>query len=600
MPEVPRVLLSERRLPSQRRRLFVALLVLLVLAVIAGDWFLSSRLTREVVERTTADLMVRSALVDDALRQPLKPLARVDGETSASPLDVKKLDEAVTEAARHSAARVTVVAAGGAVLADSEVPLADVASLPSHAERIEIKTAAAIGVGTTIRRSPTLQTPMVYVARRVDRPGHDPVVVRVAVPLSALEGVAEESRRRLIFALCGAALLAFLLASLSAEVTASPLEGALQDLDASLSHSVEEVREQRDRVNGILEAMDEGVLLLDERGEILLMNPALRAMLSSTTNGRAKRDDRGAIAPFAEILAEAKGAEKSLVRELTLAGPQRRQLLVRATARVEPSSVLLVVVDVSERRRLEAVRRDFVTNASHELRTPISSIVSAAETLQGGALDDHTMAVRFTDIILRNADRMRRLVDDLLELSRVESRVVPMVCEPGDVVEFIAHVADLFRARAEARGIAVVIEGASAGDSSTVTSAAPIASFDERALEGVLSNLLDNAIKYCPSGAQVRVACQAQPADGTVRVSITDDGGGIPAEHLPRIFERFYRIDRGRARDVGGTGLGLAIVKHQVEAMGGAVKVESVVGEGTTFSFTLPLADAHVSPSKRP
>jgi two-component system, OmpR family, phosphate regulon sensor histidine kinase PhoR len=587
---------NERRLPSQRRRLFVALLVLLVLGVIAGDWFLSARLTREVVERTTADLLVRSALVDDALRQPLTPPALVEGVAGASAIDVKKLDEAVGEAARHSGARVTVVAASGAVLADSEVPLAEVAALPSHAERTEIKTAAALGVGTTIRRSPTLQTPMVYVARRVDRPGQAPVVVRVAVLLSALEGVAEESRRRLIFALCGAALLAFLLASLSAEVTASPLEGALQDLDASLSHSVEEVREQRDRVNGILEAMDEGVLLLDESGEILLMNPALRAMLSTATNARAKRDDRGLITPFAAILEEAKAAEKSLVRELTLAGPQRRQLLVRATARVEPASVLLVVVDVSERRRLEAVRRDFVTNASHELRTPISSIVSAAETLQGGALDDRTMAVRFTDIILRNADRMRRLVDDLLELSRVESRVVPMVCEPGDVVEFIAHVADLFRARAEARGIAVVIAGLSADGATTPP---VIASFDERALEGVLSNLLDNAIKYCPSGAEVRVACQTHPTEGTVLVSITDDGGGIPAEHLPRIFERFYRIDRGRARDVGGTGLGLAIVKHQVEAMGGAVKVESVVGEGTTFSFTLPLADVPVAPSKR-
>lgn len=586
----------ERRPTRSRRRLFAALVLLLGIAVVGGDWLLSSRLTNELIARTTDDLTVRSALVADALRRPLASPASVGGVDEPGPYDVKKLDESVTDAARHGACRVTVVDATGAVLADSEVPLLQVASLPSHADRSEIKTAAALGVGSIIRRSPTLRTPMLYVARRVDRPGASPVVVRVAVPLAALEEIAEESRRRLIVALFAAALLALLLASLSAEVTASPLEGALDDLDASLLSSVEEVREQRDRVNGILEAMEEGVLLLDEHGAILLMNPALRSMIEAGLEPDERRDDQGLVAPLAAIVAEAKQAEGPIVRELTLPGAQRPRLLVRATPRLEPSGVLLVVVDVSERRRLEAVRRDFVTNASHELRTPISSIVSAAETLQGGALGDRVTAARFTDIILRNADRLRRLVDDLLELSRAESRVVPMSCEPGDVRASIAHVVELFRARAEARGIVLVVDEPPTkkeeGQEARTTPAPVIASFDGLALEGVLSNLLDNAIKYCPGGAHVRVSCRPERERGVVQVAVADDGGGIPKEHLPRIFERFYRVDRGRARDVGGTGLGLSIVKHLVEAMGGAVRVESVVGQGTTLSFTLPLDDA--------
>ena len=201
--------------------------------------------------------------------------------------------------------------------------------------------------------------------------------------------------------------------------------------------------------------------------------------------------------------------------------------------------------------------------------------------MQGGALQDAAAGARFTEIILRNADRLRRIVDDLLELSRIESRALQLHPEPGSVSEVAEHVAGLFRARAEGRGLAVDV---------VVEDQLPSARFDRKALEGVLSNLVDNAVKYCPAGSRIVIEAARDVETEEIAVAVSDNGPGIAAAHLSRIFERFYRVDRGRARDVGGTGLGLSIVKHQVEAMGGEIVVESTVGRGTRFSFSLPLA----------
>jgi two-component system, OmpR family, phosphate regulon sensor histidine kinase PhoR len=242
-----------------------------------------------------------------------------------------------------------------------------------------------------------------------------------------------------------------------------------------------------------------------------------------------------------------------------------------------------VFVDVTETRRLEALRREFVANVSHELRTPVTTIRSAAETLHLTLETDLGMAAKFTDIIDRNATRLQTLVEDLLDLSRIESRKYSLSLVPVRLGEFFQNIARLQEELAQKRRVTVKIE---------VPDGLPPVRADRNALERVLTNLVDNAIKYAGEGRQV--VLRAEPSAGQLLVSVIDNGPGIEERHLSRIFERFYRVDAGRSRDVGGTGLGLSIVKHLVESMGGSVGVESQVGRGTQFLVRLPLA---VTPS---
>ena len=243
----------------------------------------------------------------------------------------------------------------------------------------------------------------------------------------------------------------------------------------------------------------------------------------------------------------------------------------------EAQELLAVFVDVTDLRRLESLRRDFVANVSHELRTPVTAVRSAAETLRVAMVEDPDRAGRFVDIIDRNAQRLHELIEDLLELSRLESNQFQLKQETVDVLGTANLVASLFRERAEKKKVKLVVKSAPKPVSLRT---------DQRALEQVLTNLVDNAIKYCPAGSTI--AIDANEMEETTFVRVQDDGPGIDPKHLPRLFERFYRVDAGRSRDVGGTGLGLSIVKHLAEAMGGEVDVESAVGRGSKFTLTLP------------
>jgi len=250
--------------------------------------------------------------------------------------------------------------------------------------------------------------------------------------------------------------------------------------------------------------------------------------------------------------------------------------------------LVAVFVDVTEVRRLESMRRDFVANVSHELRTPVTSIRSAAETLIDGAASDPAAAGAFIAIIDRNATRLHQLVEDLLDLSRIEARGFRLSFEAIELKPIFSQVMGLFRERASKKN--VMLEERASGE-------VPKVRADRRALEHVLTNLIDNAVKYCGPGTHVWVSV-AMSAEA-VTVSVADDGPGIDERHLPRIFERFYRVDAGRSRDVGGTGLGLSIVKHLVEAMEGTVSVESKLNQGTTFSFTLKRAEREQEAARR-
>ncbi len=363
---------------------------------------------------------------------------------------------------------------------------------------------------------------------------------------------------------------------------------ALDRLAGSLATTLGELRAERDLQKRILEAMHEGVVVVDRDGRIVLVNPAIRSTLLLGADAVGKLlIETVRHAQIDTMLDRAREAPEDQPLELELPGLKPRRLLVTAAPLSgDEEGLLLVFVDVTELRRLESLRRDFVANASHELRTPIAAVRSATETLQSGALDDRVAATRFLDIIERNAQRLQSLVEDMLELSKLESNEFKLKRERVDLQRVVPIVLALFRERAEKKGVRLSAE---------LGVALPSVEGDSRALEHVLSNLVDNAVKYCPSGSKILVS--AVEHDGRVRLVVSDTGPGIAAEHLTRVFERFYRVDAGRSRELGGTGLGLSIVKHMVETMRGRVSVESAVGRGSTFTVSLlasqrPVQDA--------
>jgi two-component system phosphate regulon sensor histidine kinase PhoR len=356
---------------------------------------------------------------------------------------------------------------------------------------------------------------------------------------------------------------------------------ALDHLAENLSRSLRELRDDRDLLGRILEAMREGVLVLDSERRILLFNGSLREMLLLDTAASGRPAIEVVRNAELQILVDAAIAgQEPVTGEIEVAGLRPRRLLVHATRLVgEPRCVLVVLFDVTEVRRLETVRKDFVANVSHELRTPIAAVMSAAETLRTAAQTDPAAAGSFVAMIERNARRLGDLVQDLLELSRIESKEFRLTTDTFDLAGVVARAMGFHEERATEKRMRM---------SAMLPSTLPAVRGDATALERVLSNLIDNAIKYCPEGAAVAVT--AEDLGGKLRVTVSDDGPGIEARHLPRLFERFYRCDAGRSRAMGGTGLGLSIVKHLVEAMGGTVEVESSPGQGARFSFTVPCA----------
>jgi two-component system, OmpR family, phosphate regulon sensor histidine kinase PhoR len=357
---------------------------------------------------------------------------------------------------------------------------------------------------------------------------------------------------------------------------------ALARLAESLETTLADLHRERAVQGQILEGMQEGVLVLDRDGRVVMMNPALRGMLLLPAEAKGKLlMEVVRHADLHEIVNRARAKRTTALGEIDLPGIKPRRLLTHATAFAgEAGGLLAVFVDVTDLRRLESLRRDFVANVSHELRTPVTAMRSAAETLRESALydPDVKVAVRFVDMIERNGERLQSLIEDLLELSRLESKEFRLKKENVDFRIVVGIVMGLFRERADKKGVKLV-QMLDEGALALVT--------DQRALEQVVSNLVDNAIKYCPPGASVTVAARTVP--GAVRIVVKDTGPGIDPKHLPRLFERFYRVDKGRSRDVGGTGLGLSIVKHLVEAMGGEIGVESEVGKGSEFTLTLPV-----------
>ena len=366
----------------------------------------------------------------------------------------------------------------------------------------------------------------------------------------------------------------------------------LGELGRILNHSADQLQErlhdiarERARLDAILAAMEDGVLAVDHRGTVILANQSLATSLDLREPlGRhylevIRQRDVGEVIDSVLRTGERRAVEVELLhlrRVFALTG------VPFPGAEGTPPGAVLTFHDATERRRLDRIRRDFVANASHELRTPLTSIRGFVEALEDGAVNEADTAQRFLGKIRVHADRMAALVEDLLELSRLESGERPPHWEqvmPADVVEDVVVSFSGLAGRKE-----IALKRGDGGAPPVVT--------DADRLRRILENLVENAVKYTPAGGRVEVRSDPGP-DGGVVMEVKDDGPGIAAEHLPRIFERFYRVDKARSRELGGTGLGLAIVKHLAEGMGAFVSVESELGRGTSFRVTVPARREH-------
>lgn len=517
---------------------------------------------------------------------------------AALPADSLAARAAVHRFSREDGRRITLINTHGRVVAESNAPDEALGSIADHSGRPEVRAALAGGTGIAIRNSPTFNIPLLYVAV----PG-GPGVVRVAAPYEQVDATVRSAETAVGWAVVVALAAGVLLALVVGRSVARPLTEitqaanaiatgrpprfphsgiseidalvrALREMHGQLADRFDQLARERAEVTAVVESMVEGVVAADDRGRVVTANPALRRLLGY------RPDDP---LPVLTQLFRTKGAREAVDsvlggesvdgREVEFEG---RTLLL--TARPLPSGgAVLVLHDLTPLRRLETVRRDFVANVSHELKTPLTSISGYAETLLGERPDAATVD-RFLEVILGNARRMQRLVDSLLDLSRIESGSWRPRAERIEVAPVAREVWATLATRAAAAKVGFAVD---------TNGSAPVqVDADPDAVRQLFTNLFDNALRYTAAGGTV--TSSARRSGGGTVITVSDSGAGIAGEHLSRVFERFYRADSSRSRDEGGTGLGLSIVKHLVEAHGGRVWAESELGRGTTIHAYFP------------
>jgi two-component system phosphate regulon sensor histidine kinase PhoR len=505
--------------------------------------------------------------------------------------------------------RITVIASDGLVLADSQ---SDPQTMENHAGRPEIRDAFAKGDGLSVRHSVTMNRDLMYYATRLPVPGASPVVLRFALPLRTVDDEVWVFRRRLwlsslaILFVTGIASLLISrsfsrrvdrLRSFSRRVAegdfrpidADPSGDALEALAVSLNDSavrldraIRTLTEERNLSAAILGSMVEGVAVVNSEERLLFANEGFVGILELDAPPRPGSSLLEAVRQtqlLEAVRAVLKGAPRWEAEIIT--GTLRQRFFAATVASVkatENSGAVIVLHDITDLRKLERVRRDFVANVSHELKTPLTAIQGFAETLLAGAIDDPQNRIRFLQIILEHSRRLARLTDDLLELSKMDADRLDLELDRLSVSQFVQSCLETTQRPAAEKHLRV---------SADLQEPLPDIAADRRRLAEVLQNLLDNAVQYTPSGGKIVVS--ASSGGDEVTFTVSDTGIGIPQVDQPRIFERFYRVDVARSREVGGTGLGLSIAKHLVEAHGGRIWVDSEVGQGSQFHFTVPV-----------
>lgn len=521
-----------------------------------------------------------------------------------------------TQLGQEMGCRVTVVLADGRVVGDSQRSLDDLAQMDNHAQRPEIQAALHAQTGEAVRYSRTLKEDMLYVAVPVvfEDNAQPWGVIRVALPLTEVHRRLSAFRKDLYRAGAAALFIALGVAWVVARKTIRPLlvlsdtareigQGrfprqvalhsrdefgqlarAFSDMSGRIEEKVSELSRERTQLSAILAALVEGVVAVDHEGRVLFLNSAAETLFgvqSETVIGRpileVLRHN-----PLQEIVRQTLHERKPVSHEVTLHSPQERILTIQSVPisyGQQHTGVLAALHDITALRKLEHVRQEFVANVSHELRTPLTAIKGYVETLLEGAIDDKKHNREFLKIIEDHAKHLSLLIEDVLDLSSIEAKRMAFHFDTVSLADVTKKLIKGLAPMAKAKDVEII---------NHLSEATSKVRADKDKLAQILMNLIDNAIKFNKSCG--RVELRARLEHGVVHVSVQDTGAGIAAADLPRVFERFYRADKAHSHDIPGTGLGLAIVKHLVEAHQGTVSVESHVGQGSTFTFTLPAA----------
>jgi two-component system, OmpR family, phosphate regulon sensor histidine kinase PhoR len=580
---------------SLRWRIIISYAALVTLSMVVLSVLLYFFVRNNYIESLTARLQVDARLLSEQAAPYL--------QTSEPTPD---LNELVGQYAQMLEARITIVRPDGRVIGESTE---NITLIANHLNRPEVRRAMSGQESSAIRFSNTVDMDMLYVAAPIWDSSEIIGVARVAVSLAQVNQSLAFVRQTMIGISLLTTVLSILLAIILGNYTIRPLQElthrvqhmsvreisntgttdaanevdqlsqAFTHLTSELNNQIDELTSERGKLSAVLTHMTDGVLIVDEEGIVRLINPAAMQIFRVT---EAEALDKTLIEAvrnhlFVELWrkSQTSGRQQNTILEIS---PDRLFIQGIATPLTQsmPDHVLLVFQDLTRVRRLEMVRRDFVSNVSHELRTPLASLKALTETLMEGALEDPPAARRFLVRMEHEIDNLTQMVRELLELSRIESGRVPLDRRAVTAYELITAAIERMQVQAERAGINVTVD---------IPEDIPNVSADPERMEQVLVNLIHNAIKFTSSGGEIKAGAFAQP--GKVVFYVHDSGVGIPPESLQRIFERFYKADR--ARSGGGTGLGLSISRHLVEAHEGRIWAESEPGEGSTFYFSLPI-----------
>jgi two-component system, OmpR family, phosphate regulon sensor histidine kinase PhoR len=582
--------------------LYPSYLLLILLTLTAAGWFAGRSMRSFYMTQIRRDLLNQAYLLTDLFVPLLEPLRR------------HELDRRCKQVGGKVRTRFTVILPNGKVVGDSEAVSDD---MENHGDRPEIRQALKGDVGTATRFSGTLRQRMLYVAIPIQDAEKAAIqgVVRISIATDAIDEQLKKIQIRIALGGLVIAALASLLCLVISRRITRPIEamrqgaaryargdfshrlhppetlelaglaGAMNQMARDLEERIRAVVRQRNETRAVLSSMVEGVIALDREERILHLNEAAARLLDKPTDflqGRSIQEvmrNRDLHHLVHNTLSEGANTQG----DITLYQDGDRILNIRCTLLRDPDGgskgALLVINDVTQLRRLENMRSEFAANVSHEIKTPLTAIQGFVETLHQGAVDDPAEVDRFLGIIQKHVRRLATIIDDLMYLSRLEqdgeARRLTLANNP--VAEVIRTAVGLCRTKADEKRITVEL----------VCEEGLTAAMDTELMEQAVVNLLDNAIKYSPAGSRIEV--EARRNQQEISIHVRDQGMGIPARHLPRLFERFYRVDKARSRNMGGTGLGLAIVKHIVQAHGGRVTVESTRQRGSTFTLHLPL-----------
>ena len=567
--------------------------------------YLNRSLKNQTYDRIRHNILKETLFVKSSLKKH-----------SLKDLDIREIDAIANDIGSQLDVRVTIISSDGSVLGDSELSIEQVENVENHSDRPEIKQALISGkYGESKRFSTTVMQDMLYIASPLGTRETEGVV-RLAISLSEIKLVSNRLKKVLHISILLSFILIVFISFIVSLIISKPVQkmssitqsiahgdfsrrllvtsnDEIGDLSEAINHMSEQIKLRIDeviinksRLEAVLTSMSEGVMAVDLKSTVLFINQSLKEFLqvSEKIAGRKPLEIIRNI-EIQEIADEALHVKQGILsREISVLIPEEKILLIHATPIKHKGIVdgaVLVFHDITELRRLSKIRQDFVANVSHELRTPISSIKGYSETLLEGALDDKENAREFLTIIHSEAERLASLIADILNLSKIESGKFIMELKSCRIDAIIMQVFSRLKKQARKKKIILDMQ---------IPSDCPKILADERKLSQVVLNLIDNAIKYTPEGGKGKVTIASQNKGSYIQINISDTGIGIPEKDLPRIFERFYRVNKAHSKELGGTGLGLSIVKHIIQAHQGEVFVNSVLGQGSTFSFTIPKA----------